>query len=99
METARWWSQAQELTEKSSTANFDFIDDTYPNGPRLQKVSLNGVSLGSLVESETGFTAPGWRKLAVSKEVALEKMRVAGVAERKRQIAALQTEVDKLAAA
>lgn len=80
-------------------ANFDFIDDTYPNGTPFQKISLNGVSLGNLVESESGYTVPGWRKPAASKEAALEKMRAAGVGERKRQIAALQAEIDKLAPA
>ena len=80
-------------------ANFNFINGTYLNGKRFQKVSLNGVSLGNLVESETGFTAPGWRKPAASREAALEKMHAAGVADRKRQIAALQAEIDKLAAA
>lgn len=80
-------------------ANFDFTDDTYPNGTQFQKVSLNGVSLGNLVKSEAGYSAPGWRKPAASKEAALEKMRATGVAERKRQIAALQAEIDKLAAA
>lgn len=79
-------------------ANFDFIDDTYPNGTQFQKVSLNGVSLGNLVQSASGYTAPGWRKPAASKDAALEKMRTAGVAERKRQIAVLQAEIEKLAA-
>lgn len=80
-------------------ANFDFVDGTYPNGTRFQKVLLNGVNLGNLVQSEEGYTAPGWRKPATSKDAALEKMRAAGVAERKRQIAALQAEIDKLAVA
>jgi len=80
-------------------ANFDFVDDTYPNGTRFQKVSLNGVSLGNLAQTESGYTALGWRKPAASEDAALEKMRAAGVAERKRQIAALQAEIGKLSAA
>jgi hypothetical protein len=87
------------MKENSSMANFDFTDDTYPNGTRFQQVSLNGVVLGHLVEAEAGYTALGWRKPVASKDAALEKMRAAGVAERKRQIASLQAEIDKLAAA
>jgi hypothetical protein len=78
---------------------FDFTDDTYPNGTRFQKVSLNGVSLGNLVQSESGYTALGWRKPAATQVAALEKLRAAAVAERKRQIALLQAEIAKLAAA
>ena len=80
-------------------ANFDFVDDTYPNGTRFQRVSLNGVSLGNLVQSESGYAALGWRKPAASKDAALEKLRATGVAERKRQIAALQAEIERLATA
>lgn len=79
--------------------NFKFIDGIYPNGTRFQKVSLNGVNLGNLVQSKESYTAPVWRQPAASKDAALKKMRVAGVAERKRQIAALQAEIDKLAVA
>lgn len=69
-------------------ADFGFIDRTYPNGTPYQQVSLNGVDLGHLVKAEAGYTAPSWRKPAASKDAALEKLRAAGVAERKRQIAA-----------
>lgn len=78
---------------------FTFASFSYPNGTPYEQVAMNGVDLGHLTKTEDGFTAPGWRKPAASKDDALEKMRAAGVAERKRQIAALQVEIDKLAAA
>jgi hypothetical protein len=77
-------------------ADWSFIECTYPNGSPYLQVWLNGVKLGHLVEGEAGFTARGWRKPVASKDAALEKLRTAGVADRKRKIAALQAEIDKM---
>lgn len=79
-------------------ADISFISCTYPNGSLYLQVLVNGVNLGHLVEGDAGFTALGWRKPVASKDTALEKLRAAGVVDRKRKIAALQAEIDKLVA-
>ena len=79
--------------------DFAFVLRVYPNGQTYQQVSLRGIPIGHLVESESGFTVPGWRKPITDKNEAMDKMRRAAIAERKRKMSALQSEINKLALA
>lgn len=81
---------------KNIMLDFKLVDSTYPNGSAYHDVSLGDIHLGHLRETDSGFTSHGWRKPVAKKDDALEKMRAAAVTERKRQIAALQAEIDTL---
>jgi hypothetical protein len=73
----------------------------YPNGGEYEEVSLDGIRLGALSPVEGGYTSfgQGWRKPAPTRDAALEKLRLSEIARRRRSIAALQAEIDKLTAA
>lgn len=79
-------------------SDFMLVDGVYPNGQKYQEVSITGIRIGHLIESSAGFSERNWRKPVADKNAALEKMRVAAIKERKRQIAKLAAEIEKLVA-